>query len=343
MSSSLRTGAWLAVLAALSFGLTTPIISRAGVAVGPLTTAALLYAGAWASSALPTRRAGAPLGRAQLGRLLAIALFGAALAPTLFVWGLQRAGPSTSALLLNLEAVFTVALAWAVFHEPIGRRVLLALGLMVVGGALVAPGLPHTASLLGALAVTGATAAWAVDNALTRKLADHDPVQVVGWKGGLGAVVTTTLAVAFHEAAPSLGASAVLLVCGATGYGLSLRLYLLAQRRIGAARTASIFALAPFVGALLAWLLGDSTASWWSLAAAMFFALGIALHLTEQHHHPHLHVAVDHEHLHRHDDGHHLHRHDPPVEGEHSHPHHHEALAHEHDHGPDVHHEHTHA
>lgn len=44
------------------------------------------------------------------------------------------------------------------------------------------------------------------------------------------------------EPAPASGAVLSLLALGATGYGLSLRLYLLAQRRIGAARTGSVFA-----------------------------------------------------------------------------------------------------
>jgi len=39
-------GGLLAVLAATLFGISTPLVQRAGVDVGPFTTAALLYAGA---------------------------------------------------------------------------------------------------------------------------------------------------------------------------------------------------------------------------------------------------------------------------------------------------------
>ena len=48
---------------------------------------------------------------------------------------------------------------------------------------------------------------------------------------------------------------------GATGYGLSLRLYLLVLRAFGAARTGSVFAFAPVIGALLAIALGDRSLS----------------------------------------------------------------------------------
>jgi hypothetical protein len=141
---------------------------------------------------------------------------------------------------------------------------------------------------------------------------------------------------------PAIGRALVLLACGATGYGLSLRLYLLAQRRIGAARTASIFALAPFVGAALAWVLGARSAGALTAVSAGLFGIGVFLHLTERHGHSHLHEPVNHEHAHRHDDGHHGHHHDPPVVGEHTHAHRHEPIEHDHEHAPDIHHGHGH-
>jgi drug/metabolite transporter (DMT)-like permease len=344
--SPIVRGAGLALVAAVMFGATTPLVALAGRDVGVAWTAALLYAGA-AASALASRLvrgAGGSLGRAQVPRLLLVAFFGAAVAPVLLAWGLKRAGGMTGSLALNLEAVFTVLLARAFYGEPIGRRVGVAVGLMVVAGALLA--VDASAALggspLGALAVGGATLAWALDNALTRPLSDGDPVAVVGAKGALGALLTTAAALAMGEARPALGPAVALLACGATGYGLSLRFYLLAQRHIGAARTGSIFATAPFVGAALGWMLGFRAAGLLTLASAALFAVAVALHLTERHGHRHRHERIDHDHAHRHDDGHHDHVHVPPFRGEHAHPHHHDAMEHAHEHAPDVHHGHTH-
>ncbi len=345
--SPLTAGAWLAVLAALSFGITTPFVALAGRGVGPLTTAALLYAGACASAlalGAVSPGSGAPLRRAHLGRLLAIALLGAGIAPTLLAWGLQRAGGTAGSLLLNLEAVFTVLLARAFYREPIGSRVAGALLLMTLGGAALTAGPAAHAgwSGLGALAVAGATAAWALDNTLTRGLAEQDPARVVAAKGALGVALTGTAALFAREHLPETGPALVLLACGATGYGLSLRLYLLAQRRMGAARTGSIFALAPFVGAAIAWALGDRSHAGWTAIAGALFAAGVVLHATERHRHRHTHPALEHEHAHRHDDGHHDHVHEPPVAGEHTHPHRHDPVEHDHEHAPDVHHGHAH-
>jgi drug/metabolite transporter (DMT)-like permease len=340
-------GSALAVLAALSFGVTTPVVARAGHGLGPFSTAALLYLGASGSAFALGRVGGAtgsPLRRHHLVRLLWVAFFGAVLAPSAFAWGLQRSGATTGSLLLNLEAVFTVLLAWLVYREPIGRRVALALALMALVGVVLALDAAQTAAFsgLGALAIALATAAWALDNTLTRALAEQDPVQVVAAKGGLGAVATAVLALVAAEPLPGIRSAFVLCACGATGYGLSLRLYLLAQRRVGAARTGSIFALAPFLGATFAWILGDQVPGPLAFGAAALFAAGVWLHATERHAHRHVHPRVGHEHAHRHDDGHHDHVHDPPVRGEHTHPHQHESVEHEHDHAPDLHHHHQH-
>jgi drug/metabolite transporter (DMT)-like permease len=344
-----------ALLAALSFGATTPIIALVGGDLGPLGTAALLYVGAALGAGaqrVVSRSRDPRLPRASWGRVALVALFGAALAPTLLAWGLRRTGGTTGSLLLNLEAVFTVLLARAVHHEPIGRRVGLALSLMVVAGGLLALDVgragasgaaPSGWTAAGALAVGLATLAWAVDNTLTRPLSEADPVAVVGLKGALGAALTGTIAVALGEPAPRLGPAMALLACGATGYGLSLRLYLIAQRRIGVARTGSIFALAPFVGAALGWLLGFREAGAATSAAAVLFGVAVYLHATERHRHTHRHAATDHAHVHRHDDGHHGHVHDPPFTGEHAHPHHHDPVEHDHEHAPDLHHDHSHS
>jgi drug/metabolite transporter (DMT)-like permease len=341
MRSAIATGVVLAAIAALAFGATAPVIAWAGRDIGPLTTAALLYAGA-ALVAVALRKPRLSLRRADFPRLVTVAIAGGAIAPTLLAWGLQRAGATIGALLLNLEAVFTVALAWLVYREPIGRRIVLAVACMVAGGAALVLDASTAGGfgLFGALAVAGATLAWAADNTWTRPLAERDPWDVVLVKGALGATLTAAVAIARGEALPAAAPALILLVCGATGYGASLRLYLLAQRRIGAARTGSVFALAPFIGAALAWAIGDRHGGAGTLAAVALFGAGVVLHVTERHAHGHVHVAIDHDHVHRHDDGHHDHVHDPPVVGEHAHPHHHDHLEHTHEHALDPHHDH---
>lgn len=345
--SPIASGVALAAIAAVAFGVTTPIVAWSGRFVGPLATASLLYAGAAVVALVLSRVAAgrdASLRRSDGMRLVLVAVAGGAIAPSLLAWGLQRAGPTAGALLLNLEAVFTILLARACFREPIGVRVALAVICMVLGGAALALETAGSGAVgaAGVVAVAGATAAWALDNTLTRPLAERDPFQVIVVKGALGAALTAVAAIARGEAFPAVVPAVVLVACGATGYGASLYLYMLAQRRIGAGRTGSVFALAPFIGAALAWALGDRPAGALVLASAGLFGLGVYLHLGERHGHRHVHERLEHEHMHHHDDGHHTHSHDPPVVGPHSHTHAHEAMEHDHEHAPDVHHGHGH-
>src|SRR4051812_36051043 len=234
--SAIARGVLLAAAAAIAFGVTTPVVAWAGHGQGPFATAALLYFGAALASAIMwvlARTRGIPLGRRDLPRVLAVAIAGGAIAPALLAWGLQRAGATVGSLLLNLEAVFTVLLARAVFAEPIGRRVAVAVAAMVAGGAalvldaaelgaapaagaagaLAAGGLggAPAAGAGGALAVAGATLGGAIDNALPRPLAEREPLDVVAAKGALGAAFTLAAAAIAGEPVPAAGPALVLL------------------------------------------------------------------------------------------------------------------------------------
>jgi len=343
-------GGLLALLAAALFGLSTPMVQSLGQGVGSFTTAALLYAGAaivaWVLRHPAAREAG--IRQTDVPRLLAMAGTGAVIGPVALAWGLQHTSGSSASLMLTLEAVFTAVLAWRWYGETLDRRVTTAVLLMLLGGVVLVleQGAAGQVQLLGLLAVMLATLAWGVDNTLSRGVADRDPGQVVMVKATLGVACTATLALLFHEPLPPAAKALGLLAVGATGYGLSLRFYLLAQRSFGAARTGSVFAFAPFMGAAGAFALGDRSGTWWMVGAGALMLLGVALHLMESHAHPHTHDELAHEHAHSHDDGHHDHTHegmhDAKSTGSHSHWHRHERLTHTHAHVPDAHHGHTH-
>ncbi len=93
-----------------------------------------------------------------------------------------------------LEAAFTALLAWRLYGEAIDRRVGTAMALLLAGGLLLIVdrsdgGLTQA---WGLTAVMVATAAWGVDNALSRALAERDPSQVVLAKASLGVMATVT-------------------------------------------------------------------------------------------------------------------------------------------------------
>src|SRR5438034_630033 len=117
-------GALIALVAALLFGVSTPLVQRFGVGIGSFSTAALLYAGAAIIGAFirkPTESE-ARVHRGDLRRLLLMALFGAAIGPVALAWGLQRTSGTSASLMLTLEAVFTAGLARLWYQETLDRR-----------------------------------------------------------------------------------------------------------------------------------------------------------------------------------------------------------------------------
>lgn len=337
-------GVLLAVAAAAAFGAATPLVQRLAEGSGPAATAALLYAGAAGFALLPHRReAEVRLDRSWVPRVLAVGLSGGFVAPIALAAGLARTHGTTASLLLNLEAVFTVLLGAVFWREPVGRRVIGAVVMIAGGGALVGldQGGDGRTIGLGPALVALATLAWATDNALSRPLSDLDPSDVVAAKGGVGVAASLLAAGLTGAAWPSPASALGIAVCGALGFGASLRLYLRAQRVLGAARTGSVFAVAPFLGALGAVALGEPLGGALTVAGGVAMAVGVWLHLGEDHDHVHAHEALEHDHPHRHDDGHHDdHAHAPPVGGAHTHAHRHVARTHGHPHGEDLHHRH---
>ena len=164
--------------------------------------------------------------------------------------------------------MFTAVLARRWYHETLDGRVSLAMALLTLGGMVLVldrADVGGRAQLPGLLAVLPATAAWGVDNTLSRALAERDPGQVVLVKAALDSLGHRVAGILFRDPLPYRRGSSALLAIGASGYGLSLRFYLLAQRAFAAARIVPAFAFARFVGAPFAFALGERSGSAWML------------------------------------------------------------------------------
>jgi hypothetical protein len=140
---------------------------------------------------------------------------------------------------------------------------------------------------------------------------------------------------------PSVGDFGAAAGVGFVGIGVSLVLFVLGLRHLGAARTGAYFSLAPFIGALLAIVFLGEPLTAKLLVAGAFMGFGLWLHLAERHQHEHQHEELELEHSHTHDEQ-HQHDHDGPVTEPHSHWHRHRPLRHTHPHYPDLHHRHQH-
>ncbi len=346
MNSSILT----AIAAAALFGASTPFAKQLAGTMPPLLLAGLLYLGSglglfmlrllrdrgWTASGMAS---------GEWRWLLGAICFGGIAGPVALMAGLASTPASTASLMLNLEAVLTALIAWLVFRENAGTRVLLGMAAIVAGGVVLAwqPGATGDMPIIGLLPIALACLCWAVDNNLTRKVSASDAVFIAAAKGTVAGVVNTSVALAQGALLPAPALIAATAAVGLAGYGLSLVLFVLALRGLGTARTGAYFSTAPFIGAAVSLLFpGESGGPAFWVAAALM-AAGVWLHVTEHHEHEHAHEAVEHEHLHCHDE-HHQHEHDADWDGQepHAHHHRHQPLTHTHPHFPDVHHRHMH-
>lgn len=338
-----RRGVLRCSLAAVLFGISAPLASRLAGDMGAFTLAGLLYLGAaiavlpFVGRMRPTRQA---VHRGAT-RLATAVVFGGAIGPVLLAAGLAHAPAASASLLLNLELVFTTVLAYFVFREHVGQRVVAGTAMVVVAGVVL--GWSGSADLRwGALLIAGACLCWGVDNCVTANLDELAPAHITLVKGLVAGGANFAIGLALSGAPagwPILGA----LLVGGFGYGASITLWVAGARDLGAARGQLVFATAPFVGAIVAWTVLGDPMSGRQLASLLIAAVGVSFVLRSGHAHEHAHDAVEHDHEHVHDDGHHDHVHVGAAPTRHQHVHEHSATVHAHPHVPDLHHRHAHA
>ena len=344
----------VAIFSAILFGLSTPFAKMLTVRVDSILLAGLLYFGSGLGLGIwfgiralirkDSTRGESLLSRSDLPWLIAAVVFGGMAAPALLMIGLAITSSSTASLLLNLEIVCTLLIAWFVFNEGFSRRIVIGAIAIIAGGLLLSwPGGVELSIAWGPLWIALACLAWGVDNNLTRRISSGDPVQIAAIKGLFAGGANIVLALFAHRAIPNIDIALLAGLVGFLGYGLSLVFFILGLRHLGASRTAAYFAVAPFIGAIASFaILGEKVTAQF-LAASCLIAIGIYLHISEQHVHEHAHQEIAHEHRHVHDE-HHAHDHGEQVStGEpHAHFHEHSPTIHSHPHYPDIHHRHGH-
>jgi len=257
---------FLAILAAALYAISTPVSKMMLQVAPPTMIAAFLYLGAGIGVGtmmlvrFERKRPSTEerLHRRDIPYTVAMVALDIA-APILMMFGLKTCSAANTSLLNNFEIVATAIIALLFFGEAVGRRLWTAIAFVTAASILLSLDDGSIGEALsfskGSLLVLGATICWGLENNCTRQIADRDPMEIVTIKGfgsGLGALA---IAFAVGESLPAWHHLAIILLLGYVAYGLSIYCYTYAQRTIGAAKTSTYYALAPFIGALLSILM----------------------------------------------------------------------------------------
>ncbi len=252
-----------AILAAALYALNAPISKLLLQNVPPTMMAGFLYLGAGIGMALmglARSKTGhgkkeAHLTKKDLPYTLGMVALDIA-APIFLMIGLTRTTAANASLLNNFEIVATSLIALLIFKEKIGKRLWIAIGLITLSSILLS--VEDASSFqfsFGSLFVLAACVCWGLENNCTRNLSHSDPLEIVVIKGfgsGIGSVI---IGLVVGEAMPLWGDILKILLLGFVAYGLSIYFYVYAQRDLGAAKTSAYYAVAPFIGVLLSFLI----------------------------------------------------------------------------------------
>lgn len=263
MEKTQKKAIGFALLAAVLYALNSPFSKLLLEKVPAAMMAAFLYLGAGAGlfliglfqRATGKKSREQPLTRRELPFTVGMVVLDIA-APIFLMLGLQRTTAANAALLNNFEIVATTVIALVLFREAVSKRLWCAVTLVTLASLILSFEDKSSLSFSrGSLFVLLACVCWGFENNCTRKLSSKNPLEIVVIKGfgsGLGSLVVALLS---GESFPKLSDVLCALLLGFVAYGLSIYFYIYAQRDLGAAKTSTYYAAAPFVGAGLSLLI----------------------------------------------------------------------------------------
>jgi O-acetylserine/cysteine efflux transporter len=215
-----------------------------------------------------------------IGLFLSVGQFG-----LLFV-GIHAGMPAgLSALVLQLQAIFTIVLAVALLGERPTRAQLLGATVALAGLALIATGRAESVPLRAVLLVVGAAASWGAANVCTRLARPPDAFALLVWASLVGPAPLAALSLAVEgpdamtEALASLGwpglLSLLYIVVAATLFGWGAWTWLLARHP--ASSVAPFALLAPVAALISTWVARGEQPNAAELVGGVVILAGLAL------------------------------------------------------------------
>lgn len=318
-----------AILAAALYAINIPFSKLLLQKVEPVFMASLLYFGAGIGIAIISflskkgEEKNNHLSKAEMPFVLAMIILDI-IAPIFLMFGLRYATSANASLLNNFEIVATSIIALVIFKEVISRKLWIAIGFVTLSSVILSfQDISGFQFSIGSIFILIACICWGFENNCTRMLANKSTFQIVILKGifsGLGSLI---VAMIVGESIPSLIYIVITLILGFVAYGLSIFLYIKAQKDLGAAKTSAYYAVAPFLGVIFSFILFKESIGISFVFALILMVIGTVFIIKDtiaiQHSHEHIH---HHCHIHKHGDTEHEHEHTHV----HSHNHTHEDV-----------------
>lgn len=279
MNHKIKIGAViLAFLAAVFYAINTPVSKFLLNNVTPTLMAAFLYLGAGVGVGImylfhiKKEEKAERLTKQDLPYTIGMIVLDIA-APIFLMIGIKMGTASNASLLGNFEIVVTTLMALLIFKEQVSGKLWIAIGFITLSSIVLSfEGSGSFQFSIGSLFVILATCCWGLENNCTRKISDKSTYEIVLLKGIFSGGGSFTIAMVLGEKIPEMIYIAIVMLLGFVAYGLSIFLYIRAQRNLGAAKTSAYYAVAPFIGSFLAFVVNGE-----KLAVEYFIGLALML------------------------------------------------------------------
>lgn len=256
------SGIVFALLAATLYALCSPFSKMLMEHIEPKYMAAFLYLGTGAGMFIirSVKKITNRINEAQLAKkdfcwflfIIPLGIF----STLMLTFGINNTTAANASLLNNFEIVATAVIAFFIFHEQITKRLWLAITLITIASFLLSfNGESSLKFSSGSLFVILSCIGWGFENNCTRQLSGKDPLEIVMIKGLCSGSLTLVYAFISKEKIPEWYYIITALILGFVSFGISNFFYIFAQRKMGAAKTSAFYAVSPFIGTAVSFLI----------------------------------------------------------------------------------------
>jgi hypothetical protein len=219
------------------------------------------------------------------------------LAPIFLMIGINIGSASNASLLGNFEIVATALIALLIFKEVVTSRLWIAIVFITLSSIVLSfEGSGSFKFSLGSLFVILATCCWGLENNCTRMISDKSTYEIVILKGIFSGTGSFIIAIILGENIPGIKYILISMLLGFVAYGLSIFLYIRAQRELGAAKTSAYYAIAPFIGTFLSFAVDKDRLTKVYFIGLIFMIIGSVIvvydSMLKNHIHYHIHTIV---------------------------------------------------
>lgn len=288
MKNKQKTAIIYAILAAVLYAISSPFSKLLLMEIPSTMMASLLYLGAGIGIAFVayiqkrlSNHKELPLTKKEIPYTIGMVILDIA-APIFLMIGLTMTTAANASLLNNFEIVATSIIALCIYKERISKRLWLAIILVTVSSIILSvQDLSSFSFSIGSIFILLACVCWGFENNCTRMLSSKNPLQIVIIKGFFSGLGSLLIALFLGERTNNVLYITLALILGFVAYGLSIFFYIHAQRNLGAAKTSTYYAIAPFIGSILSLIIFKEIPTLSFIIAVVIMTIGTYYASTE--------------------------------------------------------------